>query len=142
MQVAEAVVLRVVDYDGVDIGHVDAALHDCGCQQHVVVVVGEVDYALLKLFWLHLPMAGDYACVGNHAVYHVFERGELLNAVVDEKHLSVARKLKIDGLAHNVVGELHHRGEYGVAVGRRSGYCAQVARAHERELQCARNWGG
>ena len=50
MQFAQAEVLGIVDDDGVDIGHVDTALYDgCG-EEHVVIVVGEVDNSLSPSF--------------------------------------------------------------------------------------------
>ena len=61
--------------------------------------------------------------------------------MVDDKHLSVARHLEVDGFKHYVVVYGVDRGEYGVTVGRGGGYGRQVAGSHQRELQGARNRG-
>ena len=105
-------------------------------------MVGEVDDALLQLLGRHLAVAHHHARVGHHALYHGLKRRQLVDAVVDEKHLSVARQLEVDGLGHHLVVERADGCEYGVAVGRRRGDGAKVARAHQRELQGARNGRG
>ena len=90
MQVTETIVLCIVDYNSVHIGHVDAALNDSRRQQNVIVVVGEVDDALFKLLGGHLAMCHHHACVGHKAVDHGIEVVERLNAVVYKEHLAVA----------------------------------------------------
>ncbi len=138
MQLAEAEVLGIVDDDGVDIGHVDTALYDgCG-EEHVVIVVGEVDNSLLKFLGGHLAVGHDGAGVGHKAMNHLLKLVEPLDAVVDEEYLAAARHLEIYGLAHGIVAHHAHAREYRIAVGGRSGNGRQVARAHQRELECAR----
>ena len=142
MELAEAEILGVVDDDGVDAWHVDAALDDGGGEEHVVVVGGEVDDGLLEALGGHLPVGHGDACVGHQAVYHGLELVEALDAVVYDEYLAVAGHLEVDGLAHEVVVERGDGGEDGVAVGRRGIDIGEVAGAHERELQCARYGGG
>ena len=75
-------------------------------------------------------------------MYHVLELLELFNAVVDKEDLTVTRELKVDGFGDDVVVEGAHCGEDGIAVGGRCGQGAQVAGAHQRELQRARDGRG
>ena len=90
VQIAQTVVLGVVDNDGVHVRHVDATLDDGGGKQHVVVVVGEVDDAFFQFFGAHLTVAHHHTRVRHEAVNHIFEDGQLIDAVVHEKHLTVA----------------------------------------------------
>ncbi len=90
VQVAQSVAVRIVDDDGVDVGHVDTILNDGGRQQHVIVVVAKVDDGLFQPLGRHLAVTHSYAGIGHYAVNHVLEGFELLDAVVDEEHLPVA----------------------------------------------------
>ncbi len=138
MQLAETEVLGIVDDDGVDIGHVDTTLYDgCG-EEHIVVVVGEVDNRLLKFLGGHLAVGHDGAGVGHKAMNHLLKLVEPLDAVVDEEYLAAARHLEVNGLAHGIVAHDAHVGENRISVGRRSVDGREVARAHQGELQGAR----
>ena len=101
MEVAEPEVLGPVDDDGVGVGDVDAGLDDGGRDEHVVVVVGEVEDDFFQLLGGHLPVADGNACVGDGAVEHLFEFREAVDAVVDEEDLSVAAHLEVDGIGHD-----------------------------------------
>ena len=138
VQFAQAECLCIVDDYGVDVRHVDAAFDDSGGNEHVVVVIGKVDNHLFEFFGLHLSVSHHHACVGHQAVHHLLEVCESVDVIVNDEYLSVSRHLEVDGFAHYVVVERVHRGEYGVAVGGWCGDCAQVASAHQRELQGAR----
>ena len=59
------------------------------------------------------------------------------NTIVDKVHLTVAAHLEVYCLGNNLGRESVHLGLYGIAVGRRRLDYAQVARTHQRELQCA-----
>ena len=138
MQCAQTEAMGIVDDNGVDVGHIDAVLDDGGGYEHIVVVIGEVDNHLLEVLGLHLAMAHHHAGVGHYAMHHILEMREAIDVIVNDKHLPVARHLEIDGFAQYIIIECIHRGEYGVAVGRRGVESAQVARAHKRKLQGAR----
>ena len=105
-------------------------------------MVAEVYDGLFQPFGRHLAVAHGDTCIGHHAVYHVLQLLQLLDAVVHEEDLAVARQLKVDGLGDNIVVQRAHSGEDGVAVGWRCGQRAQVACSHQRELQRARDGRG
>ena len=130
--------MGIVDDNGVDIGHIDAVLDDGGGYEHIVVVIGEVDNHLLEVLGLHLAMPHHHAGIGHYAMHHILKVRQSIDVIVNDKHLSVARHLEIDGFAQYVIVEGIHRGEYGIAVGRRGVEGAQVARAHKRKLQGTR----
>ena len=142
VQLRQAEVLGVVDDDGVYARHVHAALDDGGGEQHVVVVGGEIDDGLFKFLGRHLAVGHDGAGVGDEAPDHVLELVKALDAVVDQEHLAPARHLEVYGLGHELVVHRGDGGDDGIAVGRRGGDGAEVARAHQRELQRARDGRG
>ena len=142
VQFAQTEVLGVVHNDSVHVGHVDAALHDGGGQQHVVIVVGEIDDGLFELVGGHLSVRHEGACIGHHAFHHRLKVIQPLDAVVDDERLAVAAQLEVQGLLQDVVGEGVDRCHYGPSVGRGSGDGREVAGAHQRELQRAWNGGG
>lgn len=142
MKLAEAEVLRVVHYYGVDVRHVYAALYYGGGQEYVVFVVGEVENRLLQLVGGHLPVGHQRPGVRNDPFQHGLELVKPLDAVVHDEYLPVARQLEVHRLGKDVVVEGVHRRQDGVTVGRRGGDGAEVARPHKRELQRARNRRG
>ena len=134
MQLAQSEVLGIVDYDGVDIGHVNARFDDSGGYKDVIVVVGEVDDGLFECFGGHLPVRNYGARIRNKSAYHVLQAVQSLDTIIDDENLTAARKLETYGLGQQVIAESVHIGDYGVTIGRRSGQRRKVARAHEREL--------
>ena len=81
MQFAETEAVGIVDYDGVDIGHVYAVLDYGGGEEDIVIVVGEVDYGLLKLFGRHLAVGDNNLHSRHEAAELGLKLGEILYAV-------------------------------------------------------------
>ena len=124
-----------VDDDGVGIGYVNTILYD-GCrEQHVIVVVLEIEDNLLQFLRLHLSVAYGNTCVRHVLMYQLADALQVVDARIDEIHLTVARHLEVYGVCNN----LSTKGMYlrldGIAVGRRCLDDAQVAGSHQRELQ-------
>ncbi len=142
VQFAEAEVVGVVDYYGVDIGYVDAAFDNGGRKQDIVVVGHEIGYGFLEFLRWHLPVCHHCAGIGNKPADHGLEVVEPFDARVDEEHLASAGYLEVQGLGHKLVGQYVDTGNNRVAVGRRSGYGGEVAGSHERELESARDGRG
>ena len=131
MQFAQAVVVCVVDHDGIGVRHVDTILDDLRRHEDVVLVVAEVDEDLLHLLRCQLPVGDGDACVGDLALD---EGGEVLNvadAAIDEVHLPVATHLEAHGLADDLRGGLREERLYGTAVGRRGVEVREVTRTHQ-----------
>ncbi len=105
-------------------------------------MVAKVDDGLFQLLGWHLAVSYCHAGIRHDAVNHVLQLFQLLDAVVDEEDLAVARELEIDGLGNDVVVQCPHGGEDGITVGGRGSQRAQVAGTHQRELQRARNGRG
>ncbi len=131
VELREPEVLRIVNYDGVDIGHVDTALYDGGGYEYVIVVVGKVYDGLLEFLGRHLAVPHNDAGIGHKAFHLGLEVIKPLDAVVDDEHLAVARQFEVDSLADDVVAPGVDRCDDGIAVGRRGVDGREVARSHE-----------
>ena len=131
MEFAEAEILCIVDYYGVDIRHIDAALHDGGGKKHIVLMVGKILNRFLEFLGCHLSVAHHHTRIGHEPAYHCFKFVQSLDAVVDHKHLAVARQFEVDGLGDEVVAQRAHIGDYRVAVGRWSGDGRKIAGTHQ-----------
>ena len=130
MKFAEAEILGVVYYYCVYVGHVNAALDDCSGNEHVIVMIGEIDDCLLKFFRGHLSVSHYCACIRNEALHLCFKFVEPFDTVVYHEDLTVARQFEVDGFGYYVVAAGADRGYDGIAVGRRSVERCEVACAH------------
>ena len=142
VKVAKPEVLRAVDDDGVGVGDVNTALYDGGADEHVIVVVGEAEDDFLQLLGGHLSVAHHHSGIGHILAHKGFQVGQIGDSVIDKIHLAVAAHFKVYGLGYGLGVEGANLCVYGIAVGRRCLYDAEVAGAHQAELQRARNWGG
>ena len=105
-------------------------------------MVGIVEDELLHYVRLHLAVCRGDACIGDELGDACREFGQLRNLVVDDEDLSVAREFEVDGLLDDSIVEAMNLGLDGVAVGGRGGDDAEVASAHEAELQGAGDGSG
>ena len=142
VQVAQSEVLRVDNNDSVHIGHIDSRFDNGGGQQHIVFVIQKIGNNGFQLFRIHLPVRHSDANIANFAFKQRFHLINILNAVVDDKNLSVAAHFVIDGFFHHFHIECMHFGLHRIAVGRGSINGGKIARTHQRKLQRARNGRG
>ena len=127
-----------VDDDGVGIGDVDTILDDGRREQHVVVVVREVEHNLLQFLGFHLSMTNGHTGIGDMGMDHLGNMGEVADAIVHEIHLPIARHFEINGIGNDLCTKGMYLCLNGIAIGWGRLDDAQVACAHERELQGAR----
>ena len=130
VQIGESEVVRTIDDDGVGIRYVDTILDDGGREQHVVVVVREVEDDFLQLFGFHLSVADSYTGIGHVLLDDLGDMFEVGYAIVDKVNLTVAAHLEVDGIGYNLGRKSVHLGLYGIAVGRRRLDDTEVARTH------------
>ena len=120
VQLAKTEVLGVVDYYSVDIWHIYAALYyGCG-NQHVIVMVGEVDDGFFKLLGWHLSVSHYHTGIGHKALHLTFKVVKPFDAVVDHEYLTVARQLEVNGFLYYVITSGVDRCDDRVAVWRGS----------------------
>ena len=127
--------MGTIDDDGVSIGYVNTVLNNGRREQHIVVVVDEVEDNLLQLLGFHLSVTYGDAGIRDVLLYHLLDALQVVDARIDEVHLSIARHLKIDGISNDFRSHRVYLRLYGVTVGRWCLDDAQVAGTHQRELQ-------
>ena len=135
VQVAEPKLVRLVDQNRVRVRDVDAAFDDGGRHQHVEGAVDEARHHVLEVFALHLAVADANARVGHEALDHARDFLDVAHAVVDEVRLASTAEFVGDGITDDFFVEARDDGVDGVPVGRRGADDAQVARAHQGELE-------
>ena len=135
VQVGESEVVSSIDDDGVGIGNIDTVLHDSCRQQHVVVIILEVDDNLFQFLRFHLPVTHGDTGIRDIFADEFLDALQVVDARIDEIHLSVARHLEIDGVGNHLCTKGMYLGLNGIAVRGRCLYDAQVAGSHQRELQ-------
>ena len=137
MEVGEAEVLRVVDYHCVGVGYVEAVFDECGGYEYVDFAAEELHHGLFDLFAVHLSVGDADVGVGDESGYEGGHFGEVFDAVGDEECLSAARHFVAYGVAYGFFVEGAEFGLYGLPVGGRGADDAEVAGAHEAELEGA-----
>ena len=96
VQLAEAEAVGALDDQRVGVGDVQAGLDDRGADQHVELLVPEVQDDLLELVLAHLAVGGGDAGLGDQladAGGGLLDRGHL---VVDEEDLALTQQLAPD----------------------------------------------
>ena len=140
MEVAEPKLVCLVDQHRVRVRDVDPAFDDGGRHQHVEGAVDETGHDVFEVLAFHLAVANADPRVGNEALDHARHFLDVADPVVHEVGLPAAAELVSDGVPDDLLVEPGQNGVDGVPVGRRSADDAQVACAHERELE--RPWNG
>ena len=135
VQVAEPKLVRLVDQHRVRVRDVDPAFDDGGCHQHVKRAVDEARHHVFEVLAFHLAVADADARVGNEALNHARHFLDVADAVVHEVSLPAPAELVGDGVPDDFFVEARDDRVDGVPVGRWGADDAQVARAHQGELQ-------
>ena len=96
----------------------------------------------LQLALVHLAVRDGDRGLGDERAEVAGHEVDVLDPVVDEEHLPAAAELALDGLADDVVVVAGDVGAHRQAVDRRRLDHAQIADAHQRHLQRARDGRG
>ena len=123
--------MGTIDDDGVGIGDVDAVFDNRRGEQHIIVVVGEVENDLFEFFWLHLSMSDGHTGIRDILMDHIGNLLQLTDAVVHEIDLPIARHLEVDGISDNLCTESMYLRLNGIAVGGRCLNDAEVTSPDE-----------
>ena len=94
--------MGAIDNDGVGIGDINTVLDDGGREQHIVVIVGEVEDNLFQFLRFHLSMTNGDTGIRDILMNHIGNLLQLTDAVVDKIDLSVARHLEVNGIDDNL----------------------------------------
>lgn len=80
-------------------------------------------------------MTDTDTAIGNVALYHRFQFRKIGDAVVYKEHLPVTAHFEVYGIGNNLIAKSMHFRLNRITVGRRRLDNAQIARAHQGELQ-------
>ena len=140
VQVAQPKLVRLVDQDGVGVRDVDAAFDDrCG-DEYVVRAIDETSHDVFEFLALHLAMSNPDSYVGAQALNHARHFLDVAHAVVHEVRLSATADFVGDRVTDDFFVEAADDGVHRMPVGRWGTDDAEVAGAHQGELQ--RPWNG
>ena len=131
-----------VDNDGVGVGNVNARLDDIGTHQHVKFALNKTQHGFFELVAFHLAVRHANARLWHEFHDDIANGLNVIDAIVDKKHLPATVEFVADGIADKHLVENVYFGADGLAVGRRRVDNRQIARAHEREVQRARDRRG
>ncbi len=143
VQVGQAVAVGLVDEDRVGVGNVQPALDDRRGQQHVELVVDEIEHHLFQLAARAsgrgrcAMLASGTICCSRSATFSMS-----CDAVVDEEHLPAAVQFAQHRVADQLGVEAGDARFDGQAVFRRRFQVRDVAQAQQRHVQRARDGRG
>src|SRR5579884_2225293 len=98
VQIRQAVLIRLVDEDRVDVGDVQAALDDRGRHQDVALLADEAEHRLLQLMLVHLAVGNRDARLGHDRTQLLRNIVNVVDAVMDKVDLTVTVQLAQDGV--------------------------------------------
>ena len=123
--------MGTIDNDGIGIGDINTVLDDGGREQHIVVIVGEVEDNLFQFLWFHLSVTYCNTGIGHILLYYLGYVFKIGNAIVDKVNLTITRHLKVDGIGDDLSSEGMDFRLDGIAVGGRCLNDTEIAGAHE-----------
>src|SRR5690554_7079028 len=82
--------MGVVDDDGVGIGNVQSRFDNGGGYEYVVGAINKIEHDFLERGAVHLSVCHYGLDVGKYSLNQVLNFLNVLNAVVDKEHLTVA----------------------------------------------------
>ena len=142
MQLRQPELMSVIDDNRIGVRHVDAILDNGRGDQHIVLVVYEIENDPFQLFGFHLSVSDSHTHAGYFAAYKRLDLINVLDAVIDDERLSVAAHLELDRLTDDVRMKTFDLRLNRVTVRRRRCDIAQIARPHKRELKRTGNGRG
>jgi hypothetical protein len=97
---------------------------------------------VLQLHGVHLAVTHAHPHIWAKATDEARHLCDVLDAIVDEEHLTTTAHLVLDRIADQLLVEAVQLGDHRMAVGRRCAEHREVAGTHKRELQRARDGRG
>ena len=141
VQLAQTEVIGPVDDERVRVGDVDARFDDSRADEHVDLLVPEVDDHLLKRTLAHLPVGDRDSRLRHEIAQPRCDPVDRLDPVVNEEHLAVSEQLAADRSRDLLIVIGADEGEHRVALLRWGLDDRHLANPGHRHLQGARDWG-
>ena len=139
MKITQTKILRLVYDDGIGIRDVNSTLDNRSGKQHIIVIIYKVEDNLLQIGRLHLPVSDSDAAIRNMPLYHSFQLRQIRYTVVYKKHLPVAAHFEVNSIGYDLFIKSMQFRLYGITVGRRGRYHAQITCSHQRKLERTRD---
>ena len=103
VQLRQAEAVCPVDNDGIRRRHIEAAFNNRCAQQDVEAALVKIEHDLFKLPLRHLTVPDSDFRLGYQLLYLLFDAANILDAIVDKKHLSAALDFTQTGFPDNDV---------------------------------------
>ncbi len=132
MQIGQAIIIRLIDKNGVGVGNIEAAFDDRGRHQNIDLAADELGHGFFKLMFAHLAMADGDPCLGHDALQRGGDFADIVDTVVDEINLALPVELTQKGMADELPVEANDARFDGEASLRRRLQVADVADAQQR----------
>ena len=142
MQVAQSVMMGIVDDDGINIRNIQSRFNNGGGDQHIIFTFNKLKHHLLQFVTFHLAMGHGNLYAWYHALNHYRNIHDVQHPCGDKKHLSSALYFISNGLFDHLFAKWMNLGLHRVPVWRRCIDDRKIAGAHKRKLQGSRNWCG
>ena len=139
MQLRKAKVIRIFDYQGVDIRDIYARLDDGRADKHLNLPVCDVFHHVCEHVFVHLPVCHADGHILQQVGYFLCRAFDVVYAVMKVVHLTAALKLAAYRVGDDVPVVLHHEGLHRQSVLRRLLKRGHIAYAGHGHVQRARD---
>ena len=140
IELTQAKVLRLIDYQGVGSWKIKARFDDGGAHKDVQKAVPELAHGIVHVLFRHLPVHHGNARA-RHKPFHIgLHPLKTLHAVVDPEYLPLAGNLPLKHGTQGLVVSFEHGSGYGLALPWRCLNKGKIAYAGHGKLQCP--WDG
>ena len=141
VKLSEAEPVRILHYNGVNVGHVNARLDNRRADQKVKVPAGEAINRFFQPALRHLPVSIGDTRTGQSLSQFCCLSGQFTGVVVEIKDLAAAGYFAQDGLIDNALVILHHIGLNRASILRSFLKQGDIANAGEGHVQSSRDGG-
>ena len=135
MKIAQAEILRLIDYNRICIRDINTALNNGSRQKDIIIIIDKIQNNLFQLRRLHLSVTDSHTAIRNVTLNHRFQFRQISYPVIDKKHLAVTAHFKINRIRNHLLIKGMHLCLDRITVRRRRRDNTQIARTHQRELK-------
>ena len=139
MQLCKAKVIRVLDYQGVDVRDVYAGFNDSRADEHLYLPVCDIFHHVCEHVFIHLPVRHADGHILQQVGYFPRRALDVVYAVMQVVHLPAALKLAAYRVGDDAPVVLHHEGLHRQSVLRRLLKRGHIADAGHGHVQRARD---
>ena len=139
MQLGQAKGIRAVNDQRIRIGNIQTGFHDGRADQHVKIVVPEINDDAFQLMFVELSVGHSNSRLGNKFLNMRGDRCDGVHAVVHVEHLPIAQEFPANRRANLRIGVGTHKGKDGLSFFGRSLKNRHFTNTRNRHLQSSGN---